>query len=117
MSSNIEIQRICQYCRNEFTAKKTTTRYCSHRCNSADYKAKLIAGKVEQSNKETMQIRNQHIEDLKIKEFLTVREVALLLNCSVRTVYHYVESGKIKAVNLGQRITRIKRTEIDNLFS
>lgn len=116
MSSNIKIQRICQHCGNEFTARTTTTLYCSHRCNSAAYKAKQRAGKVEQSNKETQRIKSQPIEELKAKEFLTVREVARLLNCSVRSAYYYIESGTIKAVNLGQRITRVKRSEIDKLF-
>ena len=57
------------------------------------------------------------VEELKNKEFLTVREVARLLNCSVRSTYYYIESGTIKAVNLGQRITRVKRSEIDKLFN
>jgi excisionase family DNA binding protein len=116
MSSNIKIQRICQHCGNEFTARTTTTLYCSHRCNSAAYKAKERAAKVEKSNLETQRIKNQPIEELKAKEFLTVREVSRLLNCSVRSAYSYIENGTIKAVNLGQRITRVKRSEIDKLF-
>ncbi len=28
MSSNIKLQRICQHCGNEFTAKTTVTQYC-----------------------------------------------------------------------------------------
>jgi len=116
MSSKIEVQRICQQCVNEFTARTTVTRYCSHRCASAAHKQKVKAGKVEESNKETQRIKNQPIEELKAKEFLTVREVALLLNCSKRSAYYYIESGTIKAVNLGQRITRVKRSEIDKLF-
>ena len=117
MSSNIKVQRICQHCGNEFTARTTTTLYCSHRCNSAAYKAKQRAGKVEQSNKETQRIKTQPIEQLKAKEFLTVREVSQLLNCSVRSAYHYIESGTISAVNLGQRMIRVKRSEIDKLFN
>jgi excisionase family DNA binding protein len=116
MSSNIKVQRICQHCGQEFMARTTITLYCSHRCNSAAYKAKQRAGKVEQSNTETQSIRNIPIEELKAKEFLTVREVARLLNCSVRSAYYYIESGTIKAVNLGQRITRVKRSDIDKLF-
>ena len=116
MSSNIKVQRICQHCSKEFTARTTTTLYCSHRCNSAAYKAKQRAGKVEQTNKETRIIKTQPIEELKAKEFLTVREVARLLNCSVRSAYYYIESGTIKAVNLRQRITRVKRSDIDKLF-
>lgn len=116
MSSNIKVKRICQYCYNEFTARTTTTLYCSHRCNSAAYKAKIRAAKVEISNKETHRIKTQPIEELKSKEFLTVSEFARLINCSVRSAYYYIESGTIKAVNLGQRLTRIKRSEIDKLF-
>lgn len=116
MSSNIHVQRVCQHCGMEFTARTTTTQYCTHLCNSAAYKQKVRAGKIEQSNQETQRIKNKPIEELKAKEFLTVREVATLLNCSVRSAYYYIESGTIKAVNLGQRITRIKRSEIDKLF-
>ena len=116
MSSNIKVQRICQHCGQEFTARTTITLYCSHRCNSAAYKAKQRAGKVEQSNTETQHIKTHSIEELNAKEFLTVREVARLLNCSVRSAYYYIESGTIKAINLGQRITRVKRSDIDKLF-
>jgi len=116
MSSNFEVQRICEYCSNEFTARTTVTRFCSRKCSSASHKQKVRAGKIEQSNKQTHQIKTQPIEELKAKEFLTVREVARLLNCSVRSAYYYIESGTIKAVNLGQRITRVKRSEIDYSF-
>ena len=112
----IEVQRICQHCGMEFTARTTTTLYCSHKCNSTAYKAKLRTVKVEASNKVTQRIKTQPIEDIKAKEFLSVRDVATLLNCSIRSVYYYIDSGNIKAVNLGQRITRIKRSEIDKLF-
>jgi len=116
MSSNIKVQRICQHCGTEFTARTTVTKYCSHRCGSLANKAKKRAEKVQKSNTETKQIKTKPIEELKAKEFLTVREVARLLNCSLRSVYYYIENGTIKAVNLGQRITRVKRSEIDKLF-
>lgn len=116
MSSNIQVQRICQHCGKEFTARTTVTQYCSDDCAKRAYKARLKAGKIEASNKETRQIKNQPIEQLKAKEFLTVREVARLLNCSLRSAYYYIDNGTIKAVNLGQRATRVKRSDIDRLF-
>ena len=116
MSSKIEVQRICQYCEQEFTARTTVTKYCSHKCSQRAYKARKRAEKVKQSNTETTRIKSQPIEQLKAKEFLTVREVAQLLNCSIRSAYYYIESGTISAVNLGQRMTRVKRSEIDKLF-
>ena len=116
MSSNIEIQRICQLCGKEFTARTTVTQYCSDTCSKRAYKARVRAAKVEVSNKETQRIKTQPIEDIKAREFLTVRNVATLLNCSIRSVYYYIENGNINAVNFGQRITRIKRSELDKLF-
>ncbi len=116
MSSNIKVQRICHQCGNEFTALTTATAYCSKQCNSKAYKAKIRAGKVEVSNKETKQIKNKPIEELKAKEFLSVRDVSKLIGCSVRTIYYHIENGNIKAVNIGQRITRVRRSDIDKLF-
>ncbi len=117
MSSNIEIQRICEYCNNEFTARTTSTKYCSHKCNQRHYKAKVKQAKIENSNKVTLKKSLFPLEQLKAKEFLTVKDVAILLNCSVRTVYYYIENGNIKAVNLGQRMTRVKRSALDKIFS
>jgi len=65
---------------------------------------------------ETQQIRHRPIEVLKAKEFLSVQDVAALLNCSVRSVYYFIENGAIKATNLGQRLTRVKRSELDKVF-
>ncbi|WP_435139054.1 helix-turn-helix transcriptional regulator [Formosa sp. A9] len=53
---------------------------------------------------------------LKEKEIFTVKEVALLLNCSKRTVYRNIMEGKLKAINLGDRLTRVKRSDIEMLF-
>ena len=47
MSSNIKVQRICQHCGNEFTARTTTTQYCGDTCAKRAYKARLRAAKVE----------------------------------------------------------------------
>ncbi|HEY5371009.1 MAG TPA: helix-turn-helix domain-containing protein [Hanamia sp.] len=116
MSSNIHLQRICEHCGNEFTARTTVTRFCGDNCAKAAYKARQRVNKIESSNEQTRKINSKPIEDLKAKEFLTVRDVAALLNCSIRSVYYFIENGNIEAANLGQRITRVKRSEIDKLF-
>lgn len=116
MSSKIEIQRICQHCGCEFMARTTITKYCSHRCNRIAYKANIRNGKLETSDRATQLIKSKPIENLKAKEFLKVSEVAELLNCSIRSAYYYISNGSLKATNLGQRITRVKRSELDKLF-
>ncbi|HVX01156.1 MAG TPA: helix-turn-helix domain-containing protein, partial [Candidatus Babeliaceae bacterium] len=62
-------------------------------------------------------IMTRSIEEVKAKEFLTVKDVARLLNFSIRTTYRMIEQGNIKAVNLSERKTLIKRSDIDKLFS
>ncbi|RXG21245.1 helix-turn-helix transcriptional regulator [Leeuwenhoekiella marinoflava] len=116
MSSNIEIKRICLYCNNQFTARTTRTKYCSHKCNSRHYKAKQRTTKIDKSNNETERIKVLPIEVVKAKEFLTAKDAATLIGCSLRTVYRLIDNGTLKAVNLSQRMTRVKRSEIDLLM-
>lgn len=117
MSSNIKITRVCEYCCKEFTAQTTRTRYCSHKCNSRHYKARQREKKIEKSNEETSKIIHSDIEYVKTKEFLTVPDIAKLLNCSKRTAYNLINRGDLKAIKVSERKTLIKRSEIDKLFT
>lgn len=117
MSSNIRVQLICKNCNTEFTAKTKVTKYCSKNCGKNAWKKRKQAGNVKRINRRT---RNKILlpkTEIKDKEFLSVSDVALLLNCSNRTVYHLIKTEKLKATNLGTRVTRIKRANLDKLFS
>ena len=116
MSSNIKVQRICQHCSNEFTARTTVTKYCSDKCSKAAYKARKRAEKVKQSNAETTRIKNQPIEQLKAKEFLSINEVCQLVGISRRTVYRLIEQGDLKKIKVGSR-TLIKRLALNMLLN
>lgn len=117
MSSNIKITRICQHCGNAFEAKTTVTKFCSVQCARRAYKAGLKDKKIAASNKQVKSVRQAPMELLKAKEFLTVRDVATLLNSSRQTVYNLVNAGQIRAVNIKLKKTLIPRSEIDKLFA
>ncbi len=119
MSSNIRVQKVCLNCNIEFTAKTTVTKYCSNKCGKSAWKKRKQVEKVQKANKATRRkITAPKIEvNIKDKEFLTVKEVAILLNCTNRTVYHLIDTKKLKAVNLGKRITRVKRIHLNKLFT
>ena len=117
MSSNIRVNKICEHCKKEFEARKTTSKTCSDYCAKMLYKSKQRAEKIEAVQTQTQRIISKPIEDLKGKEFLTVKDVSKLLNCSIRTAYYLIDRGNIKAVNIAQRKTLIKRSEIDKLFA
>lgn len=116
MSSNIKVQRICQYCGKEFTARTTKTQFCGDNCAKRAYKARLRNAKIQVSNIETKKIKEKPITEIKSKEFLTIKDVAILLNCSTRTAYRLTKQGTIKSIRLTERKTLVKRTEIDKLF-
>lgn len=116
MSSNIKIIRICQQCGKEFVARTTVTRYCSHICNSKAYKAASKNKKIAKSNIESQQTKDYSLYIINNSAYLTVREAANLLKCSVKMIYDLINSGRLKAINLSIRKTRISRNDIDNLF-
>ena len=126
MSSNIRVKRICQHCGDEFIAKRTNTKYCSHKCNSTAYKLKIKNEKIQRSNNETDLIKTGKTDkakdkiiqsDLSIqKEFLSVNEVAELIGCTRQSIYKMINSGRLKASNLLVKKTVIKRSEIDKMF-
>ena len=116
MSSNIEIERICQHCNKDFIAKTTVTRYCSDDCAKRAYKVRKRDEKISIAKSETESIRRKPIEDLKYREFLTVIQASKLLGCSKQNVYKLINSGKLEATNIMIKKTLIKRSEIDKLF-
>ena len=116
MSSNIKVQRVCQHCGNEFTARTTVTQYCSDNCAKRGYKARKRAEKVDGSNKETHLIKTKPIDELKAKEFLSVTQVSKLIGCSRQTVYNLINTGRLKAVNILQKKTIVRRSDLDLLF-
>lgn len=116
MSSYIKIQRICQHCGNEFTARTTVTKYCSGNCAKRAYKLRMKGNNIQASNDETQRTREKPIEEIKAKEFLSVSETSKLLGISERTIYRMILRRELKKGKAGKR-TIIKRSDIDTLFN
>lgn len=116
MSSNIKIQRICEYCNEEFTARTTVTKYCSASCSKRAYKARKRTEKIKTSNAETHKIQIQPIEVLKAKEFLSIKEVCNLIGISRRTIYRMFDRKELNIIKIGTR-TIIKRSDLDKILT
>ena len=116
MSSNIQVQRICQHCSKEFTARTTVTKFCTTDCAKKAYKVRMRAEKINGSNQETKKIISKPIEDIKLKEFLSVRDVAKLIGCSRQAVYNIINAKRLHAVNLMDKKTIIKRSDLDKFL-
>lgn len=117
MSSNFEVLRICMHCDKEFMAKTTVTKYCSHNCSRNAWRKRARGDKIENSNRATFNISTDQLQKVQIKEYLSVRDVSLLLHISIRTTYRLISEGTIRSTKISERITIIKRSDIDSLFA
>ena len=116
MSSNIRIQRICQQCGNEFTAKTTVTKYCGDNCAKRAYKARKKAEKIDATNKATQKQIEKPILEIQSKEFLTGIETCQIFGISRTTLWRLIKQGKLKPANIGRKII-IRKSDLHNLFN
>lgn len=50
-------------------------------------------------------------------DVLTVKQAAALLQVTERTIRNYIESGLLPALRMGPRLIRIRRADLERLFS
>jgi excisionase family DNA binding protein len=110
MSSNIKIIKVCEYCKKEFVARKTTSRTCSDACAKRFYKLKQKERKIAQTEIETeikrrpsVYIREDELRVIQLKDNLTLKEAAILLNISPLTLRRWILSGKLKSRKVGKK--------------
>lgn len=117
MSTNIQIKKTCEYCSEEFIARTTKTRYCSHRCNQRHYKQLKREEKIQHAEKLEREKKEDTttLKNIAVKKYLSIKEAAQLLGVSERTFYRLMKDGKIKSHKLGGR-TIIRQIDIENLF-
>lgn len=116
MSSNIRIQKVCQYCGAEFIAKTTKTQYCGDKCAKRAYKARKRKEKLHNVKPVDQQKASYHQSTVEKKEYLSVAETCSLLGASRMTIYRQIKRGNIPAAKIGRR-TIIKRSELEKLFT
>lgn len=117
MSSNIKIQKVCEWCGKEFTAQKTTTKYCCHTCNSRAYKEAARIKRIQNINTITINtIKEKPTLAIKDKQFLSFAETGVLLGITRQAIYKMVKSGHLKASKISSRLSFIKRSDIENML-
>lgn len=113
MSSNIKIERICEWCGNRFMAQTTVTRFCSKRCSEHSYKERMRQKKMDLSNQETSQCNPDRKS--RDKDFLTPTETAQYLGVCRTYIYDSINRGKIKVTRIGRK-TLISKADIQAMF-
>lgn len=113
MSSNIKIERICEWCGNRFIAQTTVTRFCSKRCAEHSYKERMRQKKMALSNQETSQCNPDR--KARDKDFLTPTETAQYLGVCRTYIYDCINRSKIKVTRIGRK-TLISKADIQAMF-
>lgn len=112
MSSNIRIEKTCEWCGKQFTAQTTVTRFCSKRCAEHSYKERMRKQKIQQANSAVP----SNISAINEKDYLTVAETAQVLGMTRQGVYKLIYRGDLVAAKLSSRLTLIKRDSIDKML-
>ena len=106
----MRILKICESCQNEFVAKTTVTQCCSDACAKRLYKVKRRNEAVTRAKLETevkrrpeAYITEGQIKAIQAKEWLTLKEAALLLNVSPLTLRRWVLAGKMRSEKVGRK--------------
>ncbi len=129
MSSNISIPKTCTFCGKTFIAKTTSTKYCSHTCNSRHYKQKVKDDKIQNSlveHQQTMQsvqtlqtlqtLQTGNADSLITKSFLSIEDAVRLVGVSRWTINRMIKRGELQIHKFGRKKI-IQRKQIDKLFN
>ena len=106
-------QKTCEYCGKQFTAQKSSTRFCSKSC--ADRANKERIRKWTQAVVETKDRIETIQNSQSFGDILSPRTLALYLGVSIRTAYRYLENGMIPAITTNKK-TFVRRSDVDKLF-
>jgi len=117
MSSNIKIQKICEFCGHEFTARTLVTRFCSQKCNSRHYK-QVAREEKRRALEKTEIVAEKPLDVLRnvSQEYFEVDEAAAIMRISRRTLYRLITLKKIKKKKMLSR-TVILKEDIKSFFA
>ena len=106
----IEIKRRCTFCGKEFIIKTLDSYYCCPKCSKAAHARKKRAEEKERQ----MALIAKMVPT--IRDFVSVKEAVAIYGVERQTLYRLLRKGIIPYINIGERMTRIRRTDLDKMF-
>jgi excisionase family DNA binding protein len=110
-TAKVKFLKNCQHCKREFMAQRVDTQYCGLNCARRAHKTKLRERNMElaqaknnlQLGKATSVITEEQIMVIQAKEYLTLKEAALLLSVSPLTLRRWIFAKKISSRKIGKK--------------
>ena len=113
----MKLPKICEHCGKAFEAKTVNTRFCSDACNNASLHLRKKQALEEEYKQQILQESKAAIAEIQTRPYISIAEAVVLFGISKDTIRRLIKAGKIPAINLGQRLTRISRTHIESMFT
>lgn len=105
-----EIKRKCIFCGKQFIIKTLDSYYCSPKCSKAAHARKKRAEEKEKK----MALIAKMVPT--IREFISVKEAVAIYGVERHTLYHLLRKGIIPSINIGDRMTRIRKADLESMF-
>ena len=106
----LEIRRKCKVCGKVFLAKTLDSQFCSKRCGDVFRKRQRDAEKRE------VRLSKIILQIPEARDYISVKEAVAIFGVERDTIYRLIRKGRIPAINLGTRLTRIKREDLEQLL-
>ncbi len=101
-----EIKRKCEICGATFLAKSLDSHYCSRACSDKGYKQR----RADQLRREKWDKVISEVSDQ--RDYISVAEAEAIFGVCAKTIRRLIRSGKVSCINLGVRLTRVRRSEL-----
>ena len=115
--SRLKIPKICEQCGKPFEAKTVVTRFCSPICVNKSGKEKKRESKDVERKQSILEQSTNQIAQIQTRPYISITDATVLFGISKDTIRRLIKAGKIPAVNLGQRLTRVSRLHIEAMFT
>lgn len=115
--SQLKIPKICEQCGKAFEAKTVVTRFCGSACANKSGKEKKRQAKEAEQKQKLLEESASRIAEMQTRPYISITEATILFGISKDTIRRLIKSGKVPAVNFGERLTRVSRKHLEEMFT
>ena len=106
----LEIKRKCRICGKVFIIKTLDSIYCSKKCSNVAYTRKKRA----EAKEKKLALIAKNVP--KVREYISIREAVAIYGVERDTLYLMIRRGQIPSINIGTRLTRLNRKDLEKIF-
>lgn len=115
--SKLKLPKVCEHCGKAFEARTFNTRFCSDSCNNASLRKRKKQALEDERKQQILQENTVAIASIQTRPYISIAEAVVLFGVSKDTIRRLIRAGRIPAFNMGERLTRISRSHMEEMFT